>query len=338
MVAEGLSALIHKHMRQGNLHGITVARGAPSISHLLFVDDCFLFFKANAQENLNMKLALDTYAAASGQKINLDKSTICFSANVVVLGRQDIVQILGVRERNTVGRYLGLPSLIGRRKKQILGFFKERILTKIRSWNSRFLSRAGREVLLKNVVQAIPSYAMMVFLLPVGLCKEMETLMNEYWWTGSVGKGKVIRWRSWGGLCAPKTTGGMGFRTLDEMNLTLLGKQAWHLITRPSSLVTKDLMKDGCRRAIGNGYDTVIGSMPWLPDDDDPYIQTEVPGAIASASVSSLLNEEGTSWDRYCVKDMFIERDAGLILKIPISVRKPPDSWVWHWNQGCNRR
>ncbi|XP_019166948.1 PREDICTED: uncharacterized protein LOC109162718 [Ipomoea nil] len=152
----------------------------------------------------------------------------------------------------------------------------------------------------------------------------METLMNEYWWTGSVGSGKGIRWRLWGGLCAPKTVGGMGFRRLHEMNLALLGKQAWRLITNPTSLVTKvykaryyphtdffeakdgsnpsyicrDLlagqstMRDGCRRAIGNGYDTSIGNTPWLPDDDDPYIHTDVPGELANAPVSSLLNIE----------------------------------------------
>ncbi|XP_019167808.1 PREDICTED: uncharacterized protein LOC109163513 [Ipomoea nil] len=105
--------------------------------------------------------------------------------------RDDVVRILGVAEGNKAGKYLGLPSLVGKRKKEILGYLKEQILTRVRIWNSKFLSRAGREVLLKNVIQAMPSYAMMVFLLPTGLCKDIETLMTEYWWTGSVGSGKV---------------------------------------------------------------------------------------------------------------------------------------------------
>lgn len=81
-MAERLSALIEKQMRLGNLHGISVARGGPSISHLLFADDCFLFFRANAQESVNMKFVLDIYSISSRQKINYDKSAIFFSSNV----------------------------------------------------------------------------------------------------------------------------------------------------------------------------------------------------------------------------------------------------------------
>ncbi|XP_031116718.1 uncharacterized protein LOC116020382 [Ipomoea triloba] len=83
------------------------------------------------------------------------------------------------------------------------------------------------------------SYAMMVFLLPVTLYSEIENIMNEYWWTGSIGSGKGIRWRVWNGLCDPKMKGGLGFRKLREMNLALLGKQAWRLITNPDSLVAR---------------------------------------------------------------------------------------------------
>lgn len=42
---EGLSAIIHKQQQEGGIHGITVARGAPTISHLLFADDSFMFSK-----------------------------------------------------------------------------------------------------------------------------------------------------------------------------------------------------------------------------------------------------------------------------------------------------
>lgn len=179
IVAERLSVLIENQMNKGNLHGVCVARGAPPISHLLFVDDCFLFFRSNVQECGVMKNVLDTYSTALGQ-INFAKSAVCFSSNVQSMVRTEVVQCLGVSEGDTTGRYLGLPSLVGKRKKEILGFLKDRILAKVRSWNAKFLSRVGREVLLKNVIQAMPSYAMMVFLLPVGLCKEIETIMNDY--------------------------------------------------------------------------------------------------------------------------------------------------------------
>ncbi|XP_019189231.1 PREDICTED: uncharacterized protein LOC109183618 [Ipomoea nil] len=244
-------------------------------------------------------------------------------------------------------------------KKHILGFLKERILGKVRSWNAKFLSKAGREVLLKNVIQAMSSYAMMVFLLPSGICKEIETLMNEHRWTGSVNNGKGIRWRTWAGLFAPKDAGGLGYCSLREMNMALLGKQAWRLITKPSSLVARiykaqyypnstyfeatagsnpsfirrgllevqNILRDGCRRSIGNGLDTVIGKHVWLPTQDEPYIITRVCEAIYLSPVATLFNTQGTGWDVDRINTIFDARDVKLILNIPISIRKPQDSW-----------
>jgi len=50
LVAEGLSALIHQAVGRGDMHGIKVCRGAPVVSHLLFVDDNFLLCRATVNE------------------------------------------------------------------------------------------------------------------------------------------------------------------------------------------------------------------------------------------------------------------------------------------------
>jgi hypothetical protein len=46
---------------------------------------------------------------------------------------------------------------------------------------------------------------------------------------------------SWERLTLPKHKGGMGFRDLRSFNLAMLGKQGWHLITRPDSLCARVL-------------------------------------------------------------------------------------------------
>lgn len=147
-----------------------------------------------------MRWVQDSYSAVSGQKINYEKSLICFSFNVMQQSRDEVVGSLGVCEGDTFGKYQGSPSLVGRKRKVILAFIKDKILTRVRSWNAKFLSRADREVLLKTVIKAMPSYAMMVFLLPIGICRDIETIMNEYWWTGTAGNGKGIKWKTWGVL------------------------------------------------------------------------------------------------------------------------------------------
>jgi hypothetical protein len=73
---------------------------------------------------------------------------------------------MGVRHVLGTGNYLGLPSMIGRKKKEIFDYIKDRIWKRINSWRGRALSRAGKEVMIKFVLQAIPSYVMSIYLLP----------------------------------------------------------------------------------------------------------------------------------------------------------------------------
>ena len=61
------------------------------------------------------------------------------------------------------------------------------------------LSRAGKEVLIKAITQAIPTYIMGGFLLPVKLCEELNALCAKFWW-GQVGNERKIHWKSWGSL------------------------------------------------------------------------------------------------------------------------------------------
>jgi hypothetical protein len=61
------------------LNGIKVAPTAPAVNHLLFADDSLLFFKASDEGVAEIKDVLDKYCNASGQRINMDKSSIYFS-------------------------------------------------------------------------------------------------------------------------------------------------------------------------------------------------------------------------------------------------------------------
>ena len=55
-------------------------------------------------------------------------------------------------------------------------------MTKIAGWKQRFLSQAGKEVLIKAVIQTIPMYTMCVFRLPVSFCKDIDAAVavNKY--------------------------------------------------------------------------------------------------------------------------------------------------------------
>ena len=83
LCAEGLSSLITATECHGEVHGCRVCRGGPSISHLLFADDNFLFFKASVDECSFIKTILNNYEmVGSGQAINYQESGVFFSHNV----------------------------------------------------------------------------------------------------------------------------------------------------------------------------------------------------------------------------------------------------------------
>ena len=83
-----------------------------------------------------------------------------FSKATLVERKLKIIDFLGVSEVREYDKYLGLLAVVGRNKKASLNFIKERMWNKLQGWKEKLLSQAGREVLLKAVVQAIPTFAM----------------------------------------------------------------------------------------------------------------------------------------------------------------------------------
>ena len=180
--AEGLSALIHKATRDKQISGISIGRGCPFLTHLFFADDSLLFCKASVQECQKLVDILNCYEAASGQKINTDKSSVFFSPNTPQ-GRKDfILNILGPMQDSRHNKYLGLPSIIGKSKTQVFAEVKERVRKKLAGWKGKLLSIGGREILIKAVAQAVPTYTMSCFQLPKTLCKDLEKIMRNFWW------------------------------------------------------------------------------------------------------------------------------------------------------------
>lgn len=124
---EGFSALLIEVEAEGRIHGIQVCRGAPTVSHLLFVDDSLIMCHATIEEAEALKQLLAIYEECSGQVINTTKSAIMFNPNTNDSPRSGVMQTLNIAAETMNERYLGLPVYVGRDQSKVFVYLKERI-------------------------------------------------------------------------------------------------------------------------------------------------------------------------------------------------------------------
>ena len=224
LAADDLSCLLKSRMQSSVLKGIKVAPSASMVSHLLFADDSLLLFKANRENALEIKDVLQLYCRASGQQINLDKSSIHFAKGCRQVTRAEMKDSLDVHNESLSEKYLGMPSDVGNSTNGAFKYLKDCVWKRVQGWMEQCLSAGGKEVLIKSVAQAIPTYSMSCFKLPRGLCHHINSLLWNFWWGSSEGKRKTC-WVTWDEMIKPKYMGGMGFRDIELFNLALLARQ-----------------------------------------------------------------------------------------------------------------
>lgn len=270
-----------------------------------------------------------------------------FSPGTLQSNRTAIQNLMGIQVVPKFEKYLGMPAVVGRSKKEVFSFLKDRVWDRVKKWNVREFSMAGREILIKAVLQAIPSYVMSCFLLPSSLIQDIEQIIRKFWWSG--GESRGMHWLSWSKMCRAKDSGGMGFRDLECFNLAMLAKQAWRPVTDPDSLLSRILkaryyprgtyftadvgerpshtwrgilaarngLSQGLRKRIGNGLDTAIWGDFWLPPRSSSRIMTRrPPDCVFPDKVSDLIDWSTWSWDFELISNTFWEVDVHNILQL----------------------
>jgi hypothetical protein len=119
------------------------------VSHLIFADDSLLLFRANKEDAISVKNALDLYCRASGQQVSLEKSSIHFAKGCSEATKTVIKDTIQVYTEALSERYLGLPTDVGQLTTGAFSYIKDRIWKKVQGWMERCLS-AGEKKFLSN--------------------------------------------------------------------------------------------------------------------------------------------------------------------------------------------
>lgn len=82
--------------RQGRIKGVKVCKEAPSVHHLLFADDNFIFTRSTIHACIQLKNLLKNYELAFGLAINFHKSCVAFSGNLTEYDGQLLMDCLGM--------------------------------------------------------------------------------------------------------------------------------------------------------------------------------------------------------------------------------------------------
>ena len=138
--AEGLSALLRRATERQSINGVAVCRRAPRISHLFFADDSLIFCRASLEECDELQRIFSVYEAASGQQLNKAKTALFFSKNTPRAIQEEIKSRFGAQVIRQHEKYLGLPSLVGRSKKNTFHDLKDKLGKKLSGWKDKLLS------------------------------------------------------------------------------------------------------------------------------------------------------------------------------------------------------
>ncbi|XP_013700585.1 uncharacterized protein LOC106404409 [Brassica napus] len=125
------------------------------------------------------------YEKSSGQRINFDKSSLLFGKRVPAKDRQQIKDTLGIQNEGEMGSYLGIPEDISGSKCKLFAFLKDKLLHRVNGWTGRWLSKGGKEVLIKSMLLALPTYVMSSFLLPLEICENLASTIAQFWWSSN---------------------------------------------------------------------------------------------------------------------------------------------------------
>jgi hypothetical protein len=287
MGMETLTAIVIKAVQERIFRPLAGILPTQRIS--VYADDVVAFFRPEETELRAVQEILDLFGDASGLRVNYRKTT----ATLIRGDEEDaqrVIASLGCKLDKFPIKYLGLPLALRPLTKAEWQPFLDMVIDCIPAWQRGLIARAGRLILIKNVILARPVHHLLAVNAPVWLLEEIDKWTRAFFWAGKkevTGGQCLVAWET---ICQPTRYGGLGVKDLRLQGLALRARWTWLRWTDPSRPwqglpAIKDSEAEAVfqclvRIQVGNGRRTLFWKDGWIDGRSVVEIAPEVVAVV----------------------------------------------------------
>nr|XP_016462067.1 PREDICTED: uncharacterized protein LOC107785308 [Nicotiana tabacum] len=127
-----------------------------------------------------LKQVMQWFKIISGLKINLGKCEVFPVGEVANI--DDLSYVLRCKTGSLPTTYLGLPLGASHKDTTVWNPVIERVEKRLAGWQKRYLSKGGKEVLIKSTLLSMPTYYMSLLQAPAIITEKLERLQRNFLW------------------------------------------------------------------------------------------------------------------------------------------------------------
>ncbi|GKB20800.1 RNA-directed DNA polymerase, eukaryota, reverse transcriptase zinc-binding domain protein, partial [Tanacetum coccineum] len=234
LIMEMLTLLLQRKIRNNSCFKYHHGCKELQLVNLCFTDDLMIFCNGDPISVGLIKEGLNEFSATSGLCSNLSKSTLFFGS-LKDEEKEQFKKVMQLNEGILPSKYLGVPLITKRMRVKECQALIDKIKNRTENWKNKYLSYAGRLMLIAAMLESMSVYWASMFKLPKTVVKEVNSILKRFLWSNddsAKGKAKI----AWKNVCRPKEYGGLGIKNIESWNEALLSKLLWNIASKKDTL------------------------------------------------------------------------------------------------------
>lgn len=213
LAADLLWSILNMAMNRNLLSPPLNVASCPDFPIVQYADDTLVLMKANSKQLFCLKALLNTFASATGLKVNYNKSNMV-PINITEDRAEILINTMGCKRGAFPFTYLGLPLGLAKPTVEQCLPLVQKIVKKLIGL-STFMTQAGIILLVKSILASLPIFFLCCLDIPETIKKRIAKYLRHCLWRGSDMDDHRPTMVAWSVVCRPKNPGGLGVCNLN---------------------------------------------------------------------------------------------------------------------------